>query len=149
MAVERINDLPLTATYLSPGEVFPRSSVDCTRQRQIPKPSIWSRCYIGARPARPFQRDKAIGQVLSASPRISRSFEPNVRWMPVCTIGASTKQRDEAGKIDERDWEIYSLVAPLGCREARTPVSGIQSDLRRRSLARRPPTDIRFHNAFS
>jgi hypothetical protein len=40
MAVERINDLPLTATYLSPGEVFPRSSVDCTRQRQIPKPSI-------------------------------------------------------------------------------------------------------------
>ena len=46
--------------------------------------------------------------------------------MPVCTIGASTKQRDEAGKIDERDWEIYSLVAPLGCREARTPVSGIQ-----------------------
>jgi hypothetical protein len=58
--------------------------------------------------------------------------------MPVCTIGASTKQRDEAGKIDERDWEIYSLVAPLGCREARTPVSGIQSDLRRRSLTRRP-----------
>ena len=28
--------LPITATYLSPGEVFPRSSVDCTRQRQIP-----------------------------------------------------------------------------------------------------------------
>jgi 6-phosphogluconolactonase len=40
-------------------------------------------------------------------------------------------------------------IAPLGCREARTPVSGIQSDLRRRSLTRRPPTDIRVHNAFS
>jgi hypothetical protein len=31
---------------------------------------------------------------------------------------------------------------PSGCVEARAPVSGIQSDLRRRSLTRRPPTDV-------
>jgi hypothetical protein len=94
MAVERINDLPLAATftYLSRREVFPRSSVDC-------------RCASGKSRNHPSGRGAALehGRHAHSSEKshwpglerlakeIARSFEPNVRWMPVCTICAPRK----------------------------------------------------------
>jgi hypothetical protein len=41
---------------------------------------LW-RIAVTPRPAK-----KALARVLSAWPRMPRSFEPNVRWTPVCTM---------------------------------------------------------------